>query len=315
MSEQYDGTEGTDAAAAGMDVMDGGENWNQGWQSINKTRDMIAQQIGGISNATIHNADSSASVTAGSDSTGPRVYSSGIRSRTYQTAGPGTSDAQNLVVITQQGTLGVLNDPIDTNLIADAAITHGKVAPNAITRGNIVDGEVTSTEIAAGAVTSSKIANGTILYANLADPIPDRLQGQFGAVDIHTTGDIYIPDRHAVSSSYVAAWINGDGRIGYTPSARRYKRDIHPYDGSVLGLTPVTYVLKDDDNAETRIGIIADDADPHEPLLTIRQDGQPESFRYELLAVALLRDVQRQQATIADLQARLAKIEAALPGK
>lgn len=45
MPESYTGTEGNDAIAAGLDVMDGGEKWagtNGGWRAINKTRDMIA---------------------------------------------------------------------------------------------------------------------------------------------------------------------------------------------------------------------------------------------------------------------------------
>jgi len=41
MSETYNGTEGTDAANAGLSVLDGGEKWYTGWRAINKTRDMI----------------------------------------------------------------------------------------------------------------------------------------------------------------------------------------------------------------------------------------------------------------------------------
>lgn len=44
MPESYTGDEGDDAIAAGLDVMDGGEQWagtNGGWRAINKTRDLI----------------------------------------------------------------------------------------------------------------------------------------------------------------------------------------------------------------------------------------------------------------------------------
>lgn len=44
MAESYTGDEGDDALAAGLDVMDGAEQWagvNGGWRAINKTRDMV----------------------------------------------------------------------------------------------------------------------------------------------------------------------------------------------------------------------------------------------------------------------------------
>lgn len=43
MADIYDGTEGDDALAAGLDIMDGTEDWRDGWKSVNKTRDMIAR--------------------------------------------------------------------------------------------------------------------------------------------------------------------------------------------------------------------------------------------------------------------------------
>lgn len=39
----YTGDEGDDALAEGMAVMDGTEDWRDGWRAINKTRDFIAQ--------------------------------------------------------------------------------------------------------------------------------------------------------------------------------------------------------------------------------------------------------------------------------
>jgi hypothetical protein len=43
MAETYDGTEGDDALAGGLPVMDGNEDWRDGWKGINLTRDLIAQ--------------------------------------------------------------------------------------------------------------------------------------------------------------------------------------------------------------------------------------------------------------------------------
>lgn len=103
--------------------------------------------------------------------------------------------------------------------------------------------------------------------------------------------------------TYYALYIQPDGRLGRTPSAAKYKHDIEDYDGSVLGIRPVLYVLNDDPDETVRIGVVADDADTIEPLLVQRgPDGEVEGFSYELLAVALLRDVQRLEARVRALE-------------
>ena len=132
------------------------------------------------------------------------------------------------------------------------------------------------------------------------------------------TGHLYSPPARStpVTSSYVAAYLDGDGRLGATPSAAKYKRDIEDYNGSVLDLRAVTYILKEDDKGTRRLGVVADEADQVEPLLVVHEDGEPESFKYELLAVGLLKELQREhaarlelEATVADLAERLAKLE------
>lgn len=118
------------------------------------------------------------------------------------------------------------------------------------------------------------------------------------------TGHLYSPPARSttVSTSYVACYINGDGRFGATPSALKYKRDVEPWDGSVLDLEAVTYVLKDDEKETRRLGIIADDANEVEPMLVVHEDGESESFKYELLAVGLLKEVQRLAARVKQLE-------------
>lgn len=129
--------------------------------------------------------------------------------------------------------------------------------------------------------------------------------GGFGASGIiATAGDMVAQGLTAATSNWVAMYHDGTGRLCRgVPSALKYKRDITDYDGSVLPLRVVTYVLDDDPTGEIRLGVIADDADTIEPLLVIRDNGEIESFRYELLAVALLRDVQRLAAEVEQLKA------------
>jgi hypothetical protein len=47
MPENYTGNEGTDAAAAGLSVMDGTEDRRLGYLAINKTRDMLVKRVFG----------------------------------------------------------------------------------------------------------------------------------------------------------------------------------------------------------------------------------------------------------------------------
>jgi hypothetical protein len=49
MPESYTGNEGTDAAAAGLAVMDGTEDRRQGYLAINKVRDMLVKRVFGTS--------------------------------------------------------------------------------------------------------------------------------------------------------------------------------------------------------------------------------------------------------------------------
>lgn len=53
MPESYTGTEGTTAAANGMDILDGTEDRRQGWLAINKTRDYIVSKIAALWPLTI----------------------------------------------------------------------------------------------------------------------------------------------------------------------------------------------------------------------------------------------------------------------
>lgn len=127
------------------------------------------------------------------------------------------------------------------------------------------------------------------------------------------SGPLYSP--HAYNNpvtvgTYYALYIQPDGRLGRTPSAAKYKHDIEDYEGSVLGLRPVTYVLNDDPEGTVRLGIIADEADLIEPLLVQRDGEEIEGFSYELLAVALLGDLRRLSAAHEQLQGDVLRLAA-----
>jgi len=147
--------------------------------------------------------------------------------------------------------------------------------------------------------------------------------------DINLTGDLYTPHGLAtpVTSGYFAAYINGDGRLGRTVSARRYKRDITawaPEKQAIFALQLVTYRLKSNvltmgDDAPVEVGLIAEELVALGlGWLVLYIDGEVEGIAYEKISLALLPVVQdhetrmlEQEAATADIAARLAALEAA----
>ena len=147
--------------------------------------------------------------------------------------------------------------------------------------------------------------------------------------DINLGGDLYTPHGLAtpVTSGYFAAYINGDGRLGRTVSARRYKQDITawaPEKQAVFALQLVTYRLKSNvlsmgDGAPVEVGLIAEELVALGlSWLVLYIDGEVEGIAYEKISLALLPVVQdhetrmlEQEAATASLSARLAALEAA----
>lgn len=111
------------------------------------------------------------------------------------------------------------------------------------------------------------------------------------------TGTLFMPNLAVVTSSYRAMYLNGDGRVGVTPSARRYKKDIRPKAyalSDATALEVVNYRLRADvygsADAPYEVGVIAEqliDAGMSE-YVVFGGDGQPESVAYERLALVAL---------------------------
>ena len=126
---------------------------------------------------------------------------------------------------------------------------------------------------------------------------------------VGANGPIYTPHGRAtpVTSSYVSAWLNGDGRIGASASSRRHKHEIEDYapPPDLLDLRPVTFRMIEDENQTVRIGLIAEEVNDIEPLLVRHEDGKPEGVHYEFLAVALLAEVQQLSHAVLSLRSQL----------
>lgn len=136
--------------------------------------------------------------------------------------------------------------------------------------------------------------------------------GNFGGTPIFTPHGRANP----VTSSFVVAYINGDGRIGFSPSSLRFKTVQEDYVApeGFLDIQPVIYTVDGDDLGSPRVGFVAEWVNEVEPLLVVHEDGQPFSIRYEAWAVALHDIARRQRDTITSLEERLAALEQKLEG-
>jgi len=113
--------------------------------------------------------------------------------------------------------------------------------------------------------------------------------------------------------------IDGNGQLGTVSSSRRFKEDIQDMGDASRGLMrlrPVTFRYQkafNDGSKPVQYGLIAEEvAEVYPDLVAHSTDGQIETVKYQVLDSMLLNEVQRQQAEIQALEARLAKMEAAL---
>lgn len=120
-----------------------------------------------------------------------------------------------------------------------------------------------------------------------------------------------------LSTSYRSLYVRDDGRFGYVPSARRFKKNVQPAQidpAAVLALVPVEFDYKAAYGGGHDTGLIAEDvAAAGLGWLTLDGDGDGvlDGIAYERLAVALLAVARDQQTTIADLARRVKNLEGA----
>jgi hypothetical protein len=132
----------------------------------------------------------------------------------------------------------------------------------------------------------------------------------------------------ATSSTGVAVLVNSSGQLGTILSSRRFKHEIADLGGEsdlLLKLRPVAFYYKPelDDTHTRQYGLVAEEVAQVAPQLVVfDKDGAPQTVRYHFVNAMLLNEVQKQRAIIVrqeskiqDLEARLAKLEAAIAGR
>jgi hypothetical protein len=126
------------------------------------------------------------------------------------------------------------------------------------------------------------------------------------------------------SGTYYAVWVQGDGTFARNTSSIKFKENVRDFainPDDVLKLRPVIYDRKDRVDGEgtvregrkDEVGLIAEETEKAGfGWLVNYLDGEVDGLRYDLLGVALVPVVQRQAQQVADLEARLARLEATL---
>ena len=167
---------------------------------------------------------------------------------------------------------------------------------------------------------------GTALQAQLS-AMQSSLEVQIGSKVSNganvTFGDIYTPAGRSnpVSVGWVSAALGGDGRLGASPSAARFKQDITPRTYSlddIDRITIVTYRLIEaveqlGDDARVEVGVIAEQlVEAGFPeFVVFGDDGQPFTVEYGRMVTVALSGIQALHAQQQDILTRLTDLEAA----
>lgn len=116
-----------------------------------------------------------------------------------------------------------------------------------------------------------------------------------------------------------AVLVNSSGQLGIAASSERYKEDIQDMgqaSNALMQLRPITFRYKQSSEDGTRplqYGLLAEEvAKIYPELVVYGRDGQVESIQYHQLPALLLNELQKQHKTIAELEARIAALEALL---
>ena len=290
-----DSSAGTAASAIGLAVMTGIETVATAWRYVNSTRDMIANHITSGTHAVGAITGVTKAYLMGIISTVDASQLTGV-TKAYLMGIINTIDASQLTGVTKAYLMGIIST-VDVGQLTGLtkAYVLGVVGSGVVT--NASDGTNTLALKWSGTNPQIKV-DGTLI------DLREYTDGNFGSNPIFSP----YARANAVSTSYVAAYINSDGRIGATPSSRRFKNHLHDYEvpAGFWDLKPVVFSMKDDPNGVPRVGFYAEDTNEVEPLLVVHEDGKPFSVRYETWAAAL--HAATHQRVLA-LEARVRELE------
>lgn len=138
--------------------------------------------------------------------------------------------------------------------------------------------------------------------------------------DLGVVGNVILPNLTQVTSGFVAMYRNGDGRVGISPSARRFKKDIHSraYTAEQLrAIRVVSYRLKASvfgegwEDAPVDVGVIAEELIDTglSEFVVFDADGAPLSVHYERLVLVVIGALQETLDLVDSFNERLSALE------
>ena len=117
-----------------------------------------------------------------------------------------------------------------------------------------------------------------------------------------------------VNANAIPVVVDSAGQLGTVSSSRRFKDEIKPMDNSseaILGLKPVTFHYKSDNNGTPQFGLIAEEVAKVNPDLVVRDDnGEIYTVRYEAVNAMLLNEFLKEHRKVESQEDRLEKQEA-----
>jgi hypothetical protein len=145
--------------------------------------------------------------------------------------------------------------------------------------------------------------------------------GDNGTIRIGASGSqtaTYIAGIESAKVTGSVVYVTPSGQLGVLASSERYKTGISPMSENtrkLQQLRPVMFHLKTDPNGPVQYGLIAEEVAKVYPELVIRDDaGKIQGVRYDELAPMLLNEVQKEHATIAAQNQKIASLEQQLAG-
>lgn len=197
---------------------------------------------------------------------------------------------------------GAHNVAVETsNSVVIGASARVISGDNAVAIGSGAQAAANSIAIGVDAVASgtNSIAIGQGITNSVDDSILISSEG--GAQTLFVTA---LPTVSGTALDYLSGSVPIGGQIGPTASSKRFKedwKDLEYDENLVKGLQPVTFKFKD--SKFESFGLLAEDVLQVAPrLVTFNQEGQPESVRYQMLSVYLLKEIQQLRQYVAELE-------------
>jgi|SRR5882724_665853 len=209
-----------------------------------------------------------------------------------------TATGRNALVA---GTSGGFNTAVGDSALASNTVGSANTAVGESALGSNTTG---AGNVALGAAAGFAATTGTnnIYIGNL-------IEGVAGESNACYIGSIF----NQLASGGTQVFVNMNGKLGTTPSSRRFKDDIRPMDDAsdaILALKPVTFHYKEDTQAIPQFGLVAEDVEAIYPDLVIRdKEGKANSVRYEAINAMLLNEFLKEHKAFLEEQRKVRELE------